>query len=336
VTRRPTIVDVARAAGVSKSTVSLVLNDSPLVRAATRAAVEGAMARLGYVYNRAAANLRGADAGLVGLVINDLRNPFFTEFATSAQMTFASRGYATVVANTDEDPAIQERVIGSMLEHGVAAFLISPAYGAGPEAFARIARAGAPALQVLRRADPRPRPFPFAAPDYPLGGRLAARHLIAAGARRIAFVGGLADRPVTRERMSGYLAALAEADLAPAVLPGRPSRAFGREAAALILAGQPRPDAALCFSDLVALGLVSGLAAAGVSAGAELRVAGFDGIEEAALAHPQLTSVHCDVAGFGRDAAATLLRWIETGDVPPPERRTPVDLVVRASSAVPP
>ena len=87
--RRPTIVDVAEHAGVSKSTVSLVLHASPLVRPATRAAVEASIAALGYVYNRAAANLRGARAGLVGLVINDLRNPFFTEFATSAQMAFA-------------------------------------------------------------------------------------------------------------------------------------------------------------------------------------------------------------------------------------------------------
>ena len=117
--KRPTIIDVARHAGVSKSTVSLVLQKSPLVRQSTREAVERSMGALDYVYNRSAANLRGADAGLIGLVINDLRNPFFTEFAASAQMIFASRGYATVIANTDEDAAIQARVIASMVEHGV-------------------------------------------------------------------------------------------------------------------------------------------------------------------------------------------------------------------------
>ena len=84
--RRPTIVDVAKAAGVSKSTVSLVLQNSPLVRDETRADVRRVMAEIGYVYNRAAATLRSANAGLIGLVINDLRNPFFTEFATSLQM----------------------------------------------------------------------------------------------------------------------------------------------------------------------------------------------------------------------------------------------------------
>ncbi len=105
--RRPTIVDVASRAGVSKSTVSLVLQNSPLVRDQTRADVRRVMAEIGYVYNRAAANLRSANAGLIGLVINDLRNPFFTEFATSVQMALSARGYATVLANTDEDPSFR-------------------------------------------------------------------------------------------------------------------------------------------------------------------------------------------------------------------------------------
>ena len=92
-TRRPTILDVAKAAGVSKSTVSLVLQNSALVRDETALSVREAMAKVGYVYNRAAANLRSASTGLIGLVINDLRNPFFTEFATSMQMALA-RGSA--------------------------------------------------------------------------------------------------------------------------------------------------------------------------------------------------------------------------------------------------
>ena len=80
-TRKPTIIDVAKKAGVSKSTVSLVLRNSPTIREETRATVRQAMSDLGYVYNRSAANMRSSNAGLIGLVINDLRNPFFTEFA---------------------------------------------------------------------------------------------------------------------------------------------------------------------------------------------------------------------------------------------------------------
>jgi LacI family transcriptional regulator len=331
--KRPTIVDVARRAGVSKSTVSLVLRSSPLVRPEKRARVEEAMAALGYVYNRSAASLRTAGVGLVGLVINDLRNPFFTEFATSAQMALAARGYAIVIANTDEDPALQTQVVTSMIEHGVSAVVIAPAYGGDGATFDRLARAGLPTLQVLRRVDPRGALFPFASFDYADGSRRAAEHLVAAGARRIAFVGGLEGRQITEERMSGYLAVMTAAGRAPLVLTGRASRAFGRDAALRLSREHADCDAALCFNDLVALGMAAGFAEAGVRLGAGFRLVGFDDIEDCAQVFPQLSSVRCDIAGFGRAAADTLLRWLETGESPPPETRAPVTLVVRASSA---
>lgn len=329
--KRPTIIEVAAAAGVSKSTVSLVLQNSPLVRPATRAAVEKAMAALGYVYNRAAANLRQSNTGLIGLVINDLRNPFFTEFATSAQMAFSAAGFATVIANTDEDPALQAQVVGSMIEHGVAAIVISPTYGSEEASFGPLLRAGIPTLQVLRHADAR-QEFPFASLDYATGGRLAAQHLRGLGARRIAFVGGLSDRPITAERMSGYLQVMAQAGLQPLTMHGRPSRAFGREAARDLQALYPDCDAAICFNDLVALGLLSGFAAAGVQIGRDFRVVGFDDIEECAQVWPQLSSVRCDIARFGRDTAATLLAWLKQGIAPPTMHRAPVKLIARASS----
>jgi LacI family transcriptional regulator len=329
--RRPTIVDVARAAGVSKSTVSLVLRNSPLVREQTRAGVRRAMADLGYVYNRAAATLRSAEAGLIGLVINDLRNPFFTEFATSVQMALSARGYATVIANTDEDPRLQAQVVGAMIEHGVAALILSPAYDDEAATFDPIARAGVPALQVLRLAAPADR-FPFAAPDYETGGRLAAEHLRAAGARRIAFLGGVAGRSVTERRLSGYLDVLAEAGQAPIVHPGRSCRAFGRDAALWLARDRPDIDAVICFNDLVALGLLAGCAAIGRPVGAGLRVVGFDDIEDCAECFPALTSVSCGIARFGRTVACTVLDWLEGGAPPPARTLTPVNLVVRASS----
>jgi LacI family transcriptional regulator len=330
--KRPTIVDVARHAGVSKSTVSLVLQNSPLVRPATREEVERSMGALNYVYNRAAANLRGADTGLVGLVINDLRNPFFTEFAASAQMTFARRGYATVIANTDEDPHIQAQVIDSMIQHGVAAFVVSPAYANGTTVFEGIERAAIPTMQVLRLVDDRTDLFPFAAPDYAVGGRLAARHLRELGGRKIAFVGGLADRPVTLERMSGYLDVMAEDGLRPTVFRGRPSRSFGRDLAITLARGHSEIEAAVCFSDLVALGMLSGFAQEGVRLGTDFRLVGFDDIEECALVWPQLSSIRCDVARFGRQSAEAMLGWLEGGEAPPAIHRAPVHLVARQSS----
>lgn len=329
--KRPTIIDVATRAGVSKSTVSLVLQQSPLVRQETREDVRRAMADLGYVYNRAAANLRSANAGLIGLVINDLRNPFFTEFATSLQMALSARGYATVLANTDEDPALQAQVVGAMLEHGVSALIVSPAYGDEAATFDAISRASVPALQVLRQVVDTSR-FPFAAPDYPSGSRLATEHLLARGARHIAFVGGLAGRAVTQLRMSGYLTTLAAHDLKPLHLPGRPGRAFGREAARRLAQDHPSVDAVLSFNDLTALGLLTGCAELGRSVGTSLKIVGFDDIEDCAQAFPALSSVRCDIAGFGRQMAETVLKWLEEGVRPPPETVTPVTLIPRASS----
>jgi LacI family transcriptional regulator len=329
--KRPTIFDVARLAGVSKSTVSLVLQQSPLVKQQTREDVRTAIGQLGYVYNRAAANLRSANAGLIGLVINDLRNPFFTEFATSLQMALSARGYATVIANTDEDPRLQAQVVAAMLEHSVAALIVSPAYGDEAATFDAIARANVPALQVLRHVVDSAR-FPIAAPDYAAGSRLATEHLLAQGARHVAFVGGLDGRAVTMARMSGYLATLAAHDLAPLFLPGRPGRAFGREAAHRLARDHHHVDAALCFNDLTALGIVTGCVEIGRAVGSDLKLVGFDDIEDCAQSFPALSSVRCDIAGFGRGIAATVLNWLEDGQRPPPHTTTPVTLIARASS----
>ncbi len=329
--RRPTIIDVAARAGVSKSTVSLVLQQSPQVRTETRETVQRAMAEIGYVYNRAAATLRSANAGLIGLVINDLRNPFFTEFATSAQMALSARGYATVIANTGEDPALQAQVVGAMIEHGVAALIVSPAYDDEAATFDPIARAGIPTLQVLRCvADPAA--FPFAAPDYQTGSRLATEHLLACGARRIAFVGGIEGRAVVRERMSGYLQTLEASGVSPLVLHGRPGRAFGQEAAVTLWQNHPGADAVICFNDLVALGLLTGCARIGRQVGRDLRVVGFDDIEECAQVWPALSSVRCGIDDFGRRMAQTVLDWLETGQRPAAVTRTAVELVLRGSS----
>jgi len=330
--KRPTILDVARRAGVSKSTVSLVLQNSPLVKETTRADVAKAMADLGYVYNRSAAGLRGAASGLIGLIINDLRNPFFTEFAASAQMAFASKGYSTVIANTDEDADIQAQVIDSMIEHDVSAFVISPTYTPDAAAFDRIRRAGIPTMQVLRQLDERTDIFPFASHNYASGGTLATGHLIDLGCRNIAFVGGLEDRPITLERMSGYSEVMASNALVPRTFHGRPSRAFGREISLRIMDDHKDIEAALCFNDLVALGMLSGFAEVGVQVGEDFKIVGFDDIEESSLAYPGLSSVRCNTALFGRNAAEAMLAWIVEGKRPPDTRRYGVELIKRQSS----
>ena len=329
--RKPTIIDVARLAGVSKSTVSLVLQNNSAVKAETRDAVRRAMADIGYVYNRAAATLRTSNAGLIGLVINDLRNPFFTEFATSVQMSLSARGYATVLANTDEDPSLQAQVVGAMIEHGVSALIISPTYGGEEETFGAIARVGVPALQVLRQVVSTDQ-FPFAGPDYERGSRAVVEHLFDQGARKIAFLGGLEGRAVTQQRQAGYLDVLSRRGMSPLVIPGRPGRAFGRQAIKQMTKDHPEVDAVMCFNDLVALGVLTGCVELGRKVGSDLLVAGFDDIEDCALVFPSLTSVRCDIAGFGKRVSNIVLSWLEEGAIPEPRLTTEVTLVPRAST----
>ncbi|WP_422047849.1 LacI family DNA-binding transcriptional regulator [Shimia sp.] len=330
--RRPTIKDVAREAGVSKSTVSLVLQGSSLVKSETREHVQKVMAEIGYVYNRAAAKLRSGSTGLIGLVINDLRNPFFSELAASLQRSLSQQDYAAVVANTEEDPALQQKMINALIEHGVSAFVICPTYDDSGQALEPIARAGLPAMQVFRRVDNRLDQFPFAAPDYAEGGRLATEHLLSQGAKQIAFVGGLDGRPVTQERVSGYLKVMDERGQQPVVLTGAATRQFGREQAQVLQERFPEVDGVICFNDLVALGLVASASAQGRLIGAELRVVGVDDIEECAHSAPPLSSVSCRIPEFATHISDTLLGWLTQGPAPAPDVRTPVSLMVRASS----
>ncbi|AXI48574.1 LacI family transcriptional regulator [Sulfitobacter sp. SK012] len=332
--QRPTILDVARHAGVSKSTVSLVLQQSKSVKESTRVAVRQAMADIGYVYNRSAATLRSSSSGLIGLVINDLRNPFFTEFATSFQMELAQNGFATVLANTDEDPSIQARMISSLVEHGVSGFVISPAYGGANETRAILRAAGTPALQVFRSLAEDNDQIPLIAPDYQLGGRLATEHLFDMGCRNIAFLGGLNGRPVTQDRMSGYLSVLKQRGINPVVLTGEATRHFGKVMVAKLAEDHPDVDGVICFNDLVGLGVLSACVERGIKVGQDLRVVGFDDIEDCQDSFPSLSSVSCNIPDFAKSTAAHILKWIKNGERPPSRVRSDVRLVQRASSGI--
>lgn len=330
--KRPTIIDVAKAAGVSKSTVSLVLQNSPSVKAATREQVHDAIKQTRYVYNRAAAKLRGGGTKLIGLIINDLRNPYYTELAATVQMAFSSFGYATVIANSNEDPTLQNQVVVSMIEHGVSGLMIAPCYGGGQEMFEDIRLAKIPTLQVLRQVDPRTDLFPFFSMDYDNGSYLAATHLVERGASNIAFVGGVENRTITQERKGGYLRKLNEIGHRPRVFHGAADRAFGYTTALRIAPNIPKLDAAITFNDLIALGMVSGFAEAGIAVGKEFRLVGFDDIEEASHSFPKLSSVRCDVNQFGQHTAEILLKWLENDIHPEKSTRYPVELIARASS----
>ena len=329
---RPTIIDVANNAGVSKSTVSLVLQDSPLVKPKTKERIQATMKELGYVYNRSAANLRMSETALIGLVINDLNNPFFTQFATSLQMELGSRGYAVVIANTNEDTTTQHQVVTAMLEHGVSAIILSPAYGDVAKTLAVIDRTQIPVMQVLRQVSRDTKKYPFIAPNYQQGGRVATRFLLETGAQKIAFLGGLEGMQVTKERFSGYLDVIESEGLSPLVLTGCSSRSFGHTAAAKLFIDHPDCDAVLCFNDLVAFGVINACLETHKEIVKEFQIIGFDDIKESAECWPKLSTVHCAVNKFGTQVSDVVLAWLQHNDIPAATTRTPVKLIQRETT----
>ncbi len=334
---RVTVIDIAHAAGVSKSTVSLVLQSSPLVKEETRARVNEAIRELGYVYNRGAANLRQAKSKIIGIIVNDLTNSFFAELAVGMDMIVQSAGYVQLLAHSGEDVDRQSEVIASMREHGIAGLIISPARGTEAADLKPIVDSGLPVVVAVRNV-PGAKVSSLLSDNY-AGARAAVRHLVELGHRRIAFAGGFANIQVFSERSQGYRDGLAEAGIAvdeDLIVSSAPSRAGGAVAIDRILSqgGEPA-TAALCFNDAVAFGVCDGLRSRRLDPGVDFSVIGFDDVIEARTAVPALTTVSVDPQRMGQKAAQLLFKQINAGKAEPETIRTPVRLVVRQSCGVP-
>lgn len=313
--RATTIVDIARAAGVSKSTVSLVLKESPLVKSATRDRVMRAIDQLGYVYNRSAASLRTARSSFVGMVISDLMNPFFTELAVGIEDGLYNLGFVPILANTNEDVERQTRVLHSLREHGVAGIILSPARGTDVWSLAETLPRALPMVLTMRRVEGSA--LPYIGPDNRVGSRDAVGHLINLGHRSIAFLGGYASMTTQRERISGYRDALIAAGLPlrdELIFEAMPTRAGGSEAISAALASPYKPTAAFCYNDIVAMGATRALGLRGIRVGVDFAVIGFDDIVEAEHNAPPLTTVNADTRIMGTRAARSLLGLIDGAD----------------------
>lgn len=331
------MIDIARAAGVSKSTVSLVLQGSPLVREETRTKVNHAIRELGYVYNRGAANLRQARSKIIGIIVNDLTNSFFAELAVGMDMIVQSAGYVQFLAHSGEDVDRQSEVIASMREHGIAGLILSPARGTQAADLKPVVDSGLPVVVAVRNV-PGARVSSLLSDNY-AGAKAAVRHLVELGHRRIAFAGGFADVQVFAERGQGFRDGLAEAGIAPNedfIINSAPSRAGGVEAIDRLLARRgDLPTAALCFNDAVAFGVCDGLRARRLEPGADFSVVGFDDVIEARTAVPALTTVSVNPQRMGQQAAQLLFKQINAGKAEPETVRTSVRLVVRRSTGAP-
>lgn len=313
--RALTIMDVARVAGVSKSTVSLVLQGSSLIREETAQRVREAASQLGYVYNRRAAELRRRSSHMVGVVINDLMNPFFAEVLVGIERRLVDAGYTVLMAHTHEDLERQREVLASMREHNAAGIVICPALDTPRSLPKEVQAWGIPLVVMVRSLGAGS--YDYVGSDNELGVLMATQHLLGTGHKRIAFLGGRSGA-VYEQRLRAFRKALDLAGLAldpRLIIESDPNRPGGREAMATVLRMRPRPTAAVCYNDITAFGALVALGENGLRAGEDFALIGFDNIVDAAHSNPPLSTIDIRPGELGEHAAFALMNRIADPDL---------------------
>lgn len=329
------IKDVAERAGVSIATVSNVVNRPHLVAEATRARVLAVIEELGYVRDDSARQLRAGRSRIIALLVLDLANPFFVDIVRGAEEAAHAHGLNVISCNSGQRVELETSYLALLAEQRVRGVLLSPV-GASGESLAAFRRTGTPYVLVDRKM-PGDEASSVSVDDV-AGGALAMRHLVDGGHTRVAFVNGPDLLAQCRDRRAGVRSVLKGASgvTLSELEADRLDVASGRDAGARLLGISPRPTAVFCANDLLALGVLQAMVAAGVRVPAEMAIAGYDDNEFAGAAAVPLTSVRQPARRIGRTAAELLIA--ETGDDRPGAHRAVVftpELVVRRSTQVP-
>ena len=331
----PTLEQVAALAGVSRATVSRVVNGSTRVRPEARAQVERAVAKLGYVPNRAARSLVTRRADSVALVVSEPEARFFSEPFFAGIV----RGVSAALAETDvqlllliaQDLPHRGRLERYVLGGHVDGVLLASLHGDDPLPGV-LERAGVPAVLVGRPAGSAPASYVDA--DNRGGARKAVSHLARRGRRRIATISGPLDMGVGVDRLDGYRDGLRAAGLAEAgelAEGGDFSEQSGADAMARLLGRVPEVDAVFAASDLMAAGALRVLRTAGRRVPDDVAVVGFEDSAIAGYAQPPLTTVRQPIEEMGRQATRLLLARA-AGGATGMRLILDVELVVRASA----
>jgi LacI family transcriptional regulator len=347
-----TIKDVARAAGVSVSTVSHVLSGHRPISEPTRRRVLEAIDRLGYRPNRLAQGLVSKSSRSLGLLVPDLGNPFFGCIAEAMEIAAHDRGYSVILCNTNLDPGREADYLSVLLSRQVDGLLYFPGTRVPNPALLEAVAAGVPVVVVDERIADLPGVFV----DNFDGGRQLGRLLAALGHRSLLFIGGPEGLPTVSDRLNGLRAGLEEGGVVPERLllrfgEYRVSHGYATihrcaQEGLLALESERRPTAVVAANDMIALGALRALRELNLRVPQDCSLTGFDGVEFTALITPSLTTVQ---QPFGRIAVAAvelLLELIKAGEARKGEAAAenaalshvvlPVFLVVRESVAAPP
>lgn len=313
---RVTLKDIANATDLSVSSVSLALRGDKRFPPETVIRVQKAAQSLGYIYNQAAADLRTSRSNTIAVCVGDISNPIFNDMLISAENEIHKRGKRLLLGISRESRERQSDFLRQALQIGCEAILICPAYDTTKDDLDGIlchdSRLIVPTCLFFRSVEGFSAPQ-IVANEYQ-SGRLSARAALAAGHRRIFWIGGGHGTSSARLRRQGALDELARNGLQPeGVLAGPTSRAFGFDTARNILGRYPSGEIAfLCFSDLIALGVLAACHDRRRTVGQEVSVIGCDDMDEVKYAIPPLTTVRIEL---GRIVEAAMEAALGDGHV---------------------
>jgi len=327
-----TIKDIAKAVGVSASTVSRALSGSPLVNDETRSRIIDVARSLGYERNELARALVKGASGAIGLIVPDITNPFFSDVARGVSDIADRAGCGVILCNTDGRVDRELSYVRLLRRKRVDGLLVCSATLDAP--FVRdLAAAGTPFVLVSRMsADPD---VPYVITDDRAGARLATEHLVHLGHRKIGFIGGPEDVQASRDRMSAYHDVLTEH-----AIPARSewshhadfTQAAGRQVGQQILSLADRPTAIFAANDVTALGVLEVAEGLGLRVPEDLSLVGYDDISYASLPRIQLTTVAQPAIEMGQIAADWLFSRIGSDDASPLQRVLNPRLIVRSTT----
>lgn len=320
--RRVTISDVADAAGVSRTTVSLVLADHPRITGRTKDHVRATMAELGYVYNRAATAVRSGSSGLLGVLVTDIRNPFFAELTMSIDQAVETADTNAILGFSFGSPHREAEIAMSLTEHRVGGLILLPTPDSALPELRFLTSASAPPLVQLLREVPGLE-SDYVGVDNHASGRLLGQHLRAKAVRSVAFVGGPRGSRQFDDRLAGLRDGLAGATVTPVI--------GGPASLGAVLAVEA-PDAVVTYNDTTLLSAIHQLHAHGREPGRDVALASFDNTPISAELDPAVTSIDHHAADLARLAIDLLRERTDRPEAPWRRELLPGTLIERPST----
>lgn len=302
-----TIKDIARELNVSYATVSLALNDSPLVGEKTRERIKRKAEELGYIPNASARALVLQKTKIVGFILPDIRNPFFAELSRGAEEVAKEHGYNLLICNTDWDNELESLHLQLVEQRKIDGILMASS-NVRNRVLERIIGKHLP-IVFVSSAYPGT-PVPVIGTDSHRGGYLAGKHLIELGHRNLTVVGGRFNSQSIKRRYEGFLEAigvLPASEIQVKTTEGEFSIESGYRIGKLLLRRRSKSTGIFALDDLIGVGLLKAFRESGVDVPGEISIVGFDDIFLADLPGIELTTVHQEKLLMGRKAMEVLL-----------------------------